>query len=192
MNDYKSNSHKAKAESKTEASKKDVKKVKVSGVSTVKKGGLRKLTSMLISDDIGDVKSYIISDVIIPTSKELISEIVHRLMYGDSKSSSRRGPVSYNKVSSGNSRTVTVGNRTGFEYDDLKFTTMGEAQEVRDSMIDIIESFGVVSVADMYDIVDMSAPFTSNKYGWTNLSTSAVIRSNGGYVIKLPRPMAID
>ena len=59
-------------------------------------------------------------------------------------------------------------------------------------MIDVIEQYNVVSVLDLYDMVDMSAPHTANKYGWTNLRNADVVRVRDGYVIKLPKPFPID
>jgi hypothetical protein len=51
----------------------------------------------------------------------------------------------------------------------------------------------MVTVADMYDMADSTAPYTSNRYGWTSLRTAEVKRVQGGYyIIDLPKAAPID
>ena len=59
-------------------------------------------------------------------------------------------------------------------------------------MYDVIEQYEVVSVSDLYDMADLVAPHTGNRYGWTDLRNAEVIRVRDGYVIKLPRALPID
>ena len=64
---------------------------------------------------------------------------------------------------------------------------------VREQMLDIIERYGFVTVADVYDMADLTAPYTSNKYGWTNIRNAETMRlRDGGFVLKLPKAMPID
>jgi hypothetical protein len=44
----------------------------------------------------------------------------------------------------------------------------------------------------MYDMADLTAPFTGNKYGWTDIRGASVERVYDGYIIKLPRAMPIE
>ena len=50
----------------------------------------------------------------------------------------------------------------------------------------------MVTVADMYDMADVPAPFTSSKYGWTNISRAETKRVRDGYILELPKAMPID
>ena len=59
-------------------------------------------------------------------------------------------------------------------------------------MQDIIETYGFVTVADLYDMVDLTPPYTANKYGWTNLRNADVVRIRDGWIVKLPKAMPID
>ena len=59
-------------------------------------------------------------------------------------------------------------------------------------MVEIIDNYGFVTVADMYDMVDLTAPYTAAKYGWTNIRTAEVIRGRDGYMLKLPKAMPVD
>ena len=59
-------------------------------------------------------------------------------------------------------------------------------------MQDVIARYGVVTVADLYDMADRTAPYTSQKYGWMDVSTAETQRVRDGYILKLPRAYPID
>ena len=82
--------------------------------------------------------------------------------------------------------------RSRFDYDDIVFESRGEAELVREQMVDMIERYGFVTVADMYDMADLTSPYTSNKYGWTNIRSAEAVRVRDGYILKLPKAMPID
>ena len=59
-------------------------------------------------------------------------------------------------------------------------------------MDELIDTYGNVSVADLYDLVGKSSEYTDNKYGWTNLRNAEPVRVRDGYMLKLPKPGPID
>lgn len=203
MDDYKPNSYKFKEKQKDLASSEDkkIEKVVKGTVRTKKRSGLTKITDQLISEDVNNVKSYILTDVFIPDVKKLVYDIItdgfSMILYGGIGAGKKKtigSNVSYRQFydrSGDDGRTLST-SRSRFEYDDLIFDSRGEAEAVLNQMDVIIDTYGFVSVADLYDLADLSAPYTSNKYGWTNVSTADVARlRDGGYVIKLPRAMPI-
>lgn len=203
MYEYKPNSHKAK-EGET-AEKKEIKKVVSGPVKTKKKSETSKFMSNFISDDAQNVKSYIFSDVLIPAAKKLLYDIVtdsiDMILYGGtgdrnrkSKSSNGTSYVSYSDYSNKNRKDdrgrATTSSR--FDFEDILFNNRGEAEAVREQMEEVIDRYGFVTVADMYDMADLSAPYTASKYGWTNIRSAEVVRVRDGYILKLARPAAID
>ena len=201
MQEYKSNSFRAREEAKIEAvSERKVQKV-VSGAKT-RQNNTRKLTDIFISEDAANVKSYIFMDVLVPAIKKAISDIVtdgiDMILYGGGgkRSSSRRSDskVSYRSYydDKRDHRDDGYSTRLRFDYDDIVFRSRGEAEAVRDQMEDMIGRYGFVTVADMYDMADLSAPYTSNKYGWTSIRTAEAMRIRDGYILKLPKAMPID
>ena len=193
MNNYKPNSHKAKAEER------EIKKVVNGGVKTKKKSELSKLSNIFISEDAANVKSYIFMDVLVPAIKKAISDIVRdgidMILYGGNgggsrKSSSNVSYVSYNKASERPRPSNNTSAR--FDYDDLIFENRGQVEKVREQMEEVIDHYGFVTVADMYEMANMSAPFTANKYGWTSIRTAEPVRVRDGYILKLPKAMPID
>ena len=202
MAEYPANSHRSKelsTESRSEERK--VQKV-VSGKVTTKKNEVRKLTDIFISEDARNVKSYIFMDVLVPAIKKAISDIVtdgiDMILYGGSGSGRKTKPsnnVSYRNYYESPRNSMSSRNesqRSRFDYDDIVFESRGEAELVREQMVDMIERYGFVTVADMYDMADLTSPYTSNKYGWTNIRSAEAVRVRDGYILKLPKAMPID
>ena len=200
MNEYKGNSHRSKEEASTEVV--PVKKVeRVANGKTRKKGEVRKLADAFIAEDIKSVKDYIIQDVLIPAAKKAIVEMfdsgINMLVYGESKPKNRdrnNSRVSYTKYYE-RERDYERGTRTrvrGYDYDDIILDTRREAEEVLDRMQDLIDTYGMVSVADLYDLVGINGSYTDNKYGWTRLRDADVQRVRDGYLLKLPKALPFD
>ncbi len=199
MDEYKPNSHKSKEERIPE---RKVGKVVSGTVKPKKKGGIQKLADIFISEDISNVKSYILLEVLVPAIKKAISDIVTNgidmILYGGMRNkSSTASKVSYQRYYD---RTYeqrrdysTSSARNGFDYDELIFPTRGDAEAVLDAMNEIISQYGVVSIMDLYDLANVSMDnYAANKYGWTNISGCKVIRVRDGYVLNLPRALPIN
>lgn len=198
MDNYKSNSHRAKAEQEKQQKRKFDKVV--SGKTKTKKNEMRKLRDVFISEDVGNVKSYIFMDVLVPAIKKAVSDIVRdgidMILYGGTKrsGSSSGSKVSYRNYydSKDDRRRSDPRESTRFDYDDIIYEHRGDAEAVLTQMRDAIERYGIVSVADMYDMANEPAPYTGFRYGWTSIRTAEVVRGRDGYTIKLPKAVAID
>lgn len=202
MTDYKGNSHRAKeVNSEEEVVTKKVEQI-ASGKAR-KKTEVRKLADSFISEDMHSVKEYIVQEVLIPTAKKVISEVVTNsidmLLYGEVKSKKRgqnESRVSYTKYyERDRERDYDRGARTrsrGYDYDDIILDTRREAEEVLDRMQDLIDNYGIVSVADLYDLVGINGSYTDNKYGWTQLRSADVQRVRDGYLLKLPKALPFE
>ena len=192
MAEYKSNSHR----SKEQSSDKKVEKV-ISGNAKVKKRSA-------LSDDIQNIKSYVVMDVLIPAAKKAISDIVTNsidmILYPGGNGRPKRSNanhVSYRSYYDNIDRDrrydpETRSRRSSYSYDDIIIDTRAEAEEVLERMDELLDTYNVVSVADLYDLVGISCSYTDNKYGWTNLRNAEVIRVRDGYFLKLPKVGPID
>lgn len=190
---YKPNSHKSKEEPKVE--KKKVEKVVTGKVKVKKKGELRKLADVFVPEDINDVKSYIMSEVVVPAIKKTISEIVESILYPGGKRKHGGSKISYARYYEERDRDRRPARTSGgYDFDNLILDSRGEAEEVLNKMDELLDVYGVVSVGDLYDLAGISnqSNYTDNRYGWTNLRTASVVRVRDGYMIKLPRVMPID
>ena len=206
MTEYQSNSHRSK-ELKAEAEKQERKVQKVvSGPVKTKENGGRKLASIFISDEASTVKDYVVNDVIVPNIKNIIVDAltgaIHRIFGVDgggrsSGSSSSHSRVSYRRYYDERRDDPRDRDRYGeshrWDRDDIIFPSRRDAEAVRDEMLDVIEEYGLISVADMYEMAGLtSPPAQSFKYGWTSIRTSEVVHVRDGYIIKLPKAVRID
>lgn len=204
MDEYKSNSHKAKEEQKETAPEKRIEKVVSGTVKPKKKGDMQKFADVFISEDVSNVKSYILLEVLVPAIKKAISDIVTNgidmVLYGETgrtRNKSTASKVSYNRCydrPEDRKRDYSVpAARNGFDYDDLIFPTRGDAEAVLDAMNEIIAQYQVVSIADLYDLANVSLDnYAANKYGWTDIRGCKPIRVRDGYILKLPRALPLN
>ena len=196
MNDYKPNSHKSKQEQEARAEKGKFESVVSGGVKTRKKSDIRGRAN--------DIKNYVVGDVLVPSAKKTLFDIIklgaEMFLFGESTGRRGDGRSGAPKISyrdfygrREDDRRPTVSRPTSrFDYDDIIFESRGDATVVLDLMQGAIDTYGVVTVADMYDMANLTEPYTANRYGWTSLKNADVVPVRGGFVIDLPKAMPID
>jgi hypothetical protein len=156
-------------------------------------------------DQAENVVGYVLSEIVLPSIKTLISDMigssVDMFLFGENRTSSR------GRKKGGNGSVISYGsfyqnisaaknNRPGFRpghrFDDIILEDRGEAQDVLDNLIDLLDTYDQVSIGDLNELVGLEGKHTDNKYGWTNLSKADVRRVNGGYLLDLPRPVELE
>ena len=189
---YQSNSNKSKRKAVEDKNKID--KIVKGKVKTKKKNGI---LSSFINDDLQDIKKYIVEDVLIPTIKKTITDVVKNsidmFFYGE-VSRPNRGNSSRISYSSYYDRDREPRRRrNSLLIDDIILESRAEAEEVLDRLDEMIEEFGMASVLNLYDLIGVTeAPFTADKYGWTDIRNATAVRVRDGYLLKLPRVMPLD
>lgn len=210
--DFQPNSHKYKEEQRKATStpaERKVEKVVSGTVTTKKKNGIQKFADAFVSEDVVNIKSFILSDVIIPAIKNVASDTVGTIvdviknsvdtcLYGEAgaRKKSNSSKISYRDYYESNKRRAVTEPKTRsssrYDYEDIILDNRGEAEEVLSQMIGMVDTYKMVSVADLYDLVGITCNYTDNKYGWTDLEHASVIRVREGYMIKLPRAVPLD
>lgn len=205
-NGFPGNSHKSREDCKNEPSK--LEKV-VSGKVIVRKKSLgKKFLETFIGEDSHTIFGYIIHDVLIPAAKDTLYDMVkgslEMSLFGEKKGSrtrrdNGRSYVSYDRMSSSSSRRddrdrrdFSNRNRAHHNFDDIIIASRGEAEEVLSNLVDLIIDYNQATVADLYELVGMTANYTDRNYGWTDLSSSSVSRARDGYLLNLPKPILLD
>lgn len=201
MENYKPNSHKSKEQQEPVPEKK-LEKVVQGKVTTKKKSEVSKLADIFVPGDVANVKSYVIMDVLVPAVKKAISDIVTNgidmILYGESGRTRKSGPASRVSYSQYYDRDRVrrdrepVAPRANYSYNDILLDNRGEAEEVLARMDELVATYGMVSVADLNDLVGITGNYTDNNYGWTNIKSAYVQRVRDGYLLKLPRAIPID
>lgn len=157
----------------------------------------RKFRDVFLVRDLEEIKDYIYEDLIIPGFKKAVRGVVDIILDGEirpQRSSSNGYRVNYKSMSEGgsNRRREHVEPRGRRDFRDIFFDTRGDAEEVLDTLSELISVYRYASIADLYDACDITSSFTDNKYGWTDLSSASVGRTRDGYVLNLPKATLLD
>lgn len=208
--EFKSNSYKSREEEETVEKKEEPKRVDgpIVQAKTRKRNGVQKFFRSLIAEDLPNIKDYIIDDILRPTIQNFLidslTDTVSMVFGGEvgSRGSRRRSHsdrVSYRDYYDDDRR----GSRRrrdrdrdddfrGYDLDDVIVDTRAEAERVLDKLDEIIDRYGYVTVADVYELVGIQGRWTDNKYGWTRIASAKPQRVRDGYLIQLPRPKPLD
>lgn len=202
MENYTPNSIRSKKEAQQVEERKRAEKVVTGAVTTRKKNGIRKLADVFVTEDIHNVKNYIVIDVLIPAIRDAIEDIVTKgirmVLRGEASARSghtRADSVSYRKYydeKRGASAPSSSEPRTLHSYKDLVVETRGEAEEVLAKMNELIQEYGSASVLDLYDLCgETGSSHTDQNYGWFDLRNARAVRIRDGYVFDLPKIMPL-
>lgn len=200
---YPSNSNALKGK-KQETPEKKVEKVVNGPVTTKKKSGVKKFSDVFLAEDWASVGSYILKDIIVPTIQNSIVEIVRNgiemAVYGNTRPRGARsgGPkIAYSgyydkpNVITRSDNYISEG-RNSFSFDELVIRDYADADEILTRMDELIETYELATVADLYEFAGVTAPYTANNYGWTNIKSAKIVRlRGGGYTIDMPKALPI-
>lgn len=194
----KPNSHRYREEQKRKQERDKVEKI-ITGTAKTKK---KNTFGSLISEDASSVKNYIFSDVLIPALRKLVVDIVKDgidiVIYGgtrrdkNDRGSFRGNYVNYSRYSDRYSSRDRDIDRPRYQPNDIILESRTDAEEVLDTLEDMIERYDDVSVAAFYELVGMPSEHTDEKYGWTNLANARVDMVRDGYCIRMPRVRPLD
>lgn len=180
-----------------------------------KKGLGKKIAETFTGDDAQSVGEYVLFDVIIPAAKTMISDAVgqgvERMLFGETRrprssaGAGRTNYTNYNRFSPSSGspgrafepdgpagRGLSKRARTTHDFGEVILPDRGKAEVVLERMGDTLDMYGLVTVTDFYDLVQITASYTDDKWGWYDLRGARVIRERAGYLIDLPQPQPID
>lgn len=171
-----------------------------------KQSGFKKFLSNFVPD-VNNIKDYLITDFLIPGIKRGISNVVDIFLYGNTGSSNRyygrrSEPERYSYAGYYREPRDTRGrdyeNKSRYNtptYDEIYLKSRGEAELVIAELEDTIKKYKQVTVADLYQAVNITGSYTDNYYGWSDLrlGENVFIRNTrDGYLLDLPKPIPIE
>ena len=210
INDIKPNSYKYKEETaeKIKEKLKNIELERVKGeelgvktkkIKLVKKkdSWFEKAAKWFISEDVDDIKSYLIFDLIIPGIKDVTFDLVEMMLFGEKSSRKKRGSskVSYSGYYDRKERRSRSKSRnrdredkdTYIDYKDIIVEDRGDAEDIVDRIQDLIDRNGKASIADLLDLVNLPSNFADVDWGWTNPRSISYRRVRDGYKIDVDR-----
>lgn len=199
------NSNLSRRERDADLGERPIKQIAKATVRHRSRGMIGTILDRFVTEDITDVGTYVVADILIPTLKTLILEMLsngsERFLFGDGQTRARRGGSRARNahVSYGNfyrdeepaaRRPAQTRRKAGL--DDIVLETRGEAEDVIGALVEIIDQYSETSVSDLYELVGITGDFTDQSIGWTNLSKATCSRVRNGYALNLPRPIQLE
>ena len=150
-------------------------------------------------ENVKSVTSYIFLDVLVPAAKSTISDMmsngVDMLLYGEPRAKRRddrdrgRTVVSYDRYSDRDrDRPRERTRRSRFNLDEIVIPSRQDADEVLQSMFELLDEYNAVTVSEFMELVGLPDEYTDQNYGWINLRDAEVHRVRDGYILDLPEP----
>ena len=180
----------------------------VTGTVTTKKPSIAKRLRIILFGDNGkSVGSYLVEDVFIPAFRDTLDEMItgskDLLLHGERRSRPRSGALgsrmtfqntNYGGMSRpGGARPVVdpVQPKGQYYFEDIVLSSKGDAEVVLTQLIDILDEYGQVTIADLRDTVGMSGQYTDRNWGWISLANARTERLRGtqNYILDLPQPI---
>lgn len=206
--DYAGNSNKDK-EAKVPLPEKNLQKV--SGEVIVRKKPFgHKFKTVFFGGEFKEVVRYVSWDVVLPGIRDLGYDVfvngARRAFYGDRGAYHRGRPGSIPVTSRAQYNNpirriadprVTSGPRlpdqppiayrqNKKEANEIILVSRDEAESVLEQMLNCVDVYGVVSLADLYEIIGQPKAHTDQKWGWTDLRPNSIKQIREGYLLELP------
>lgn len=164
------------------------------------KSKARRVAEIFVGGDLKETAVHVRDDVAIPALKNFLydslSEGLQRILWGETRNDRRRNSthrdyVGYSRrarESRPTPQTTTRYSRVAQGFDDIVLATRTEAESVLSRMYDLIERYNMVTVAEFYSLVGISAEFTDENWGWRDLRSANIQHIRDGFRINLPKP----
>lgn len=203
MEDFKGNSSGMQGTGGDPSRKKPI----VSNAIVKKQNDPTKPNKKFFAEDAKTVGAHVVDSILIPSAQKLLSDIVKGaidwLIYGKSGSQIKSGSGNisygsyYNRNGLINTTPINYGQPllnkpTLYTVQEVIIPDRGEAEDVLINMREAIDTYGMVSVGDFYDLVGVKGSYTDQKWGWFDLRSTDILQVNDGYVIRFPKIQAIE
>lgn len=206
MDDLKPNSNTYRESNRSERRERIDPVIKKDSIVSTKKPFGQKLKDTFIGEDIADIKKYILTEVIIPGVKRTILSTIRMMFFGEPeddhyygrdsrrytnyagryKGESYRNPPKRRIRESDHERDEKV------DYQNIILRSREDAEDVVDEMKQRIRKYGSVSIADLFDLIDVAGDYIDNNWGWRDERDIGIRRINSGFLLDLRRAEYLD
>ena len=173
----------------------------------------KRFKNMFFGGNAREALGFAAVDVLLPAARDMLAdagrETIERLIFGESRRSRvfarSGGPTRYDGYYRGGSspygapawrrepqRDISPRGRSTHSFDEIVLDSRGEAEQVIDTLFEIVQQYNQATVSDLYGLVGITSAYTDQKYGWTDLRGANVQHTRGGYLLNLPKPEPLD
>lgn len=210
---YRGNSKVASNEPETAATSDVPKLKKIEGVVKVKKPLGKRIAESFGGQDLKTVGKTLAVTVLLPGAKDIMMSLLEeggrKIIYGDDarrgSTAGRLRQTSYGAASRGatvitsavrDSReaAITPREKSQFDFSGLLIEDPTVADRIIMEMESAIEEFGLVTVADFFEAIEVSGNgYTDRQFGWDAKAFAGAEpkRVRGGWILDLPEPLPI-
>lgn len=148
-----------------------------------------------------ELKEHVVWDIFVPWMQDMLRSAWQGLgdviFPGSNRGSSvKRPPERYSYDSPYRASNVVYPATNTYDagyYTEMRpMRSKDEAEMALRDLRDILMRYRVVTLLDYNERVGLPTRPTQNNYGWLTLDSAYVKYTNGGWVIKMPRAVAID
>ena len=138
-----------------------------------------------------EITDRIIDEWLFPGIANAIEDLIHFVLFqGQGRPRRRRDGdrlrrVDYSSSYDDNRRDSYLSRRT--RQPELIFDTRDEADEVLNTLFDILDDYSRVTVKDLYSLADMPTDFTMTNWGWYDLSEATILKCSEGFLLQMPK-----
>lgn len=184
------------------------KKVKpvIPGATQVPRPATRRFMDYMFAESPKALAGKVGRDVIVPRLKagfeETVRSFLSGMLWGNGGSpvnqmikgtTMRVGGMNYSQIPPSTTGLAIQANqsRTGGNYQDIVVPSQQQAEVVLANMFDLLNEYRVVTVANLYELANMSAAISDYNFGWTSLDGARISKVREGFLLELPRPVII-
>lgn len=187
----------------------------IEGEATVRKPSrLKRLRQSFIMGDASSVGEHVFWNLLIPSAKDAVADMgrtfIDMMIFGERRNHLGGGAptsgfgsnsrINYGGISTGSRLVLKPAQhspanefvRERFNPNEIIVPTRAEAEGIITKMFEVLEKYKAVTVADLYRMVGVTADYTDNRWGWTNLDAADVRRVSEGVLLVLPQPQDLN
>ena len=212
LENIKGNSHSSKEKTIISEKEKVRRVVNKSDIVSTHKSLGEKFVDTFCNETVEDVKSWLVTDVVVPGIKNTILDMLGMMFFGGGDYSRGRRDrgydrerVSYNSYYSSSRDRGRHDRRDRrddrddgpkrdgkVDYRNIIFRDGRAAKDLVDEMHRRIDDYNQVSIAEMFDMMEITGKYTDNNWGWTRKSDIGIRRVSSGYLIDVAEAEALD
>ena len=149
-----------------------------------------------------NVGDFILKERLVPVGKRMLNnasqdflkrtgDAIQMLIFGK-VIDNKNGPTDYTSFSNPNvAQSTPTAHKLMNQVEQFAFSTRTDAERVLAYLRGRIKEFGSTSVLDYYEAVNEPVDYMMSNQGWMDLSTATIRVAPEGFIIDLPRPIAL-